>query len=124
MQASIWNGIGDYDYLLSLNEQEMRTFCAYYHVDWSFFTKTPAKHLEDEYFCFVSLERKAFALLPFLSLAFGGMYTNLPMCSTKKQISIDYGERVSCISGLYTDRRIVIRAAEFSVEDFRFPERS
>lgn len=69
-----WNGVGDYDSLLVLSEEEMRLFADHFQVDWSFFTNGPRKSINGQYFCFVSYSRKVFALLPFLSLAFGGMY--------------------------------------------------
>ena len=69
-----WNGVGDYDSLLVLSEEEMRLFADHFQVDWSFFTDGPRKSINGQYFCFVNHKRKVYALLPFLSLAFGGMY--------------------------------------------------
>ena len=69
-----WNGTGDYDALLILSEDEMRSFADHYQVDWSYFTNGPRKSINGQYFCFVNHTRKAYALLPFLSLAFGGMH--------------------------------------------------
>ena len=76
MTACKWNGVGDYDALLRLSEEEMRALADYYHVDWSFFTEGPSKSFNGNYFCFVSFSRRKLALLPRLSLAFGGMYNN------------------------------------------------
>ena len=123
MVAQRWNGIGDYDHLLTLDEGEMRELCRYYDIDWSFFMKSPAKSMDGQYFCFVSLSRKALALLPFLSLAFGGMYNTLPMGSARTGAVIDYGGRVRRGAGLVGENEIFIPAAEFSMEDFRFPPR-
>lgn len=64
----------------------------YYRVDWSFFTTGPSKNFDDRYFCFVSFSRKALALLPFLSIAFGGMYDELPMDDTHTPVVLDYSE--------------------------------
>ena len=101
MFALSWHGIGDYDALITLSEQEMRELANYYKVDWSFFTTPPAKSWEDAYYCFVSHRRKALALLPFLSLAFGGMYDELPMDEEMEQIQIRYDE--------------------YTMEEFQFP---
>ncbi len=90
MQAIEWRGIGDYDCLLTLSEEEMRDLAARYGVDWSFFTEGPAKSFDDKYFCFVSYSRKALALLPFLSLAFGGMYDELPLGDKAYPVEIDF----------------------------------
>ena len=79
MTAYKWNGVGDYDALLRLSEEEMRVLSDYYHVDWSYFTEGPSKSFNGNYFCFVSFSRRKLALLPFLSLAFGGMYDELPL---------------------------------------------
>ena len=101
MFACTWNGIGDYDAFITLTEQEMRELARSYNVDWSFFTTAPSKSWGDEYYCFVSYTRKALALLPFLSLAFGGMYDELPMGNDREQIQINY--------------------AEYTLEEFAFP---
>ena len=108
MKAQKWNGIGDYDYLLTLNEHEMKDLCSFYKVDWSFFTEGPRKNWEDDYFCFISLKRKVFALLPFLSLAFGGMYHNLPVEKTQMHVSINYEGCTCRRSGLYDNCEIFI----------------
>ena len=122
MNAQKWNGIGDYDFLLTLNEHEMRDLCFFYDVDWSFFTEGPSKSWEDKYYCFINLERKVFALLPFLSLAFGGMYSNLPMEQTTRQFIVDYCIRPDssrvCVDN---NRNVLIKASEFTMEDFKFP---
>ncbi|MBQ1550011.1 MAG: hypothetical protein IIZ65_06265 [Clostridia bacterium] len=77
MTAYKWNGVGDYDVLLILSEEEMRELADYYRVDWSFFTEEgPSKSFDGNYFCFISFSRRKLALLPFLSLAFGGMYND------------------------------------------------
>ncbi len=120
MLTQVWNGIGDYDFLLTLNEHEMRDLCSFYDVDWAFFSNGPAKHDGDNYYCFISLKRKVFALLPFLSLAFGGMYTNLPMGQATKQVIVEYGSRLR----VYNDQCILIRASEYAMENFMFPERN
>ena len=92
MTACKWHGAGDYDVLLTLSEQEMRALAEHYRVDWSFFTTAPAKHWDDQYFCFASFSRKALALLPFLSLAFGGMYDEPPVDDVQTPITLDYSE--------------------------------
>ena len=96
-----WNGVGDYDAFITLSEQEMKELASYYQVDWSFFQNGPAKNWEDAYFCFVSHTRKVLALLPFLSLAFGGMYDEPPMDHEKYPIHIHF--------------------AEYTLEEFAFP---
>ena len=121
MVAQRWNGIGDYDHLLTLDEEEMRELCRYYDIDWSFFMKSPAKSMDGQYYCFVSLSRKAFALLPFLSLAFGGMYNTLPMENALTRAVIDYGGRIRRGAGPAGEDGIYIPAAEVSMEDFRCP---
>lgn len=92
MTACNWNGVGDYDVLLTLSEQEMRALAEHYKVDWSFFTTGAAKNFDDQYYCFSSFSRKALALLPFLSLIYGGMYDELPMDNANKPITLDYSE--------------------------------
>ena len=94
MFAQTWNGVGDYDALITLSEQEMKELTSYYKVDWSFFTTAPSKSWCDEYYCFVSQTRKALALLPFLSLAFGSMYDEPPVADDAHQIQINYAEYV------------------------------
>ena len=122
MVARKWRGIGDYDHFLTLDEGEMRDLCRYYDVDWSFFTKGPAKSMDGQYFCFVNLSRKVFALLPFLSLAFGGMYNTLPMENAPTRVVIDYDSRIRRGPRPSGENEIFIAAAEFSMEDFRFPK--
>ena len=90
MIAQTWNGVGDYDALITLSEQEMKKLAGYYKVDWSFFTTGPEKSWGGEYYCFVSHGRKALALLPFLSLAFGGMYDEPPMENDAHPIQLNY----------------------------------
>lgn len=92
MTACNWNGVGDYDVLLTLSEKEMRELTDYYKVEWSYFTTGPSKNFDDRYFCFASLSRKALALLPFLSIAYGGMYDELPMDNANTPIILDYSE--------------------------------
>ena len=101
MFAQTWNGIGDYDALLTLSEREMKELTSYYNVDWSFSTTGPSKSWDHAYFCFVSQNRKALALLPFLSLAFGGMYDESPVADDAYPVQIDY--------------------AAFTLEAFAFP---
>ena len=101
MFSQTWNGVGDYDALITLSEQEMKALASHYQVDWSFFETGPAKHWDDAYFCFVNHTRKVLALLPFLSLAFGGMYDELPMGNEKCPIHINY--------------------AQYTLEEFVFP---
>ena len=92
MFAQTWNGVGDYDAFITLSEQEMKELASYYQVDWSFFTTGPSKNWDHEYYCFISQSRKALALLPFLSLAFGGMYDEPPMANDARQIQINFAE--------------------------------
>ena len=92
MTACDWLGTGDYNVLLTLSEQEMRALAKHYSVDWSFFTTGPSKHFDDRYFCLASFSRKALALLPFLSLAFGGMYDELPLGDVQTPITVDYSQ--------------------------------
>lgn len=101
MFAETWNGIGDYDEFITLSEQEMRELTSYYKVDWSFFTTGRSKSWGGKYYCFVNHARKALALLPFLSLAFGGMYDELPMADDAHPMHINY--------------------AEYTLEEFAFP---
>lgn len=98
MKAYKWNGIGGYDLFLSLSETEMREIAEYYNVDWSFFNSSNT--LGSDYFCFVSFSRKTLALLPFLSLAFGGMYDELPVGSEEQSPELNL--------------------SEYSLEEFRF----
>ena len=92
MIAKQWNGVGDYDVLLTLCEKEMRELADYYQVDWSFFTAPPSKSIDGKYFCFASYSRRKLALLPFLSIVFGGMYDELPMGEKDNSVSLDYAE--------------------------------
>ena len=93
MIAYEWHGVGDYDYFLKLSGNEMRELADHYHVDWSFFTSSPSKTFgEDDYYCFISLSRKALALLPFLSIAYGGMYDELPWSDESIPIEINYAD--------------------------------
>lgn len=92
MYAQTWTGVGNYDELITLSEEEMRALAGHYNVDWSFFTTGPSKSWEGEYYCFVSHSRNVLALLPFLSLAFGGMYDELPFGDAAKPITIDYSQ--------------------------------
>lgn len=92
MTACDWKGVGDYDVLLTLSEQEMRALADYYKVEWSYFTTGPSKNFDDRYFCFASFSRKALALLPFLSIAYGGMYDEPPMDNANTPIMLDYSE--------------------------------
>lgn len=92
MTACNWNGVGNYDVLITLSEQEMIALAKHYNVDWSFFTTGPSKSFADQYFCFASFSRKTLALLPFLSIAFGGMYDELPMDNVNTPITLDYSE--------------------------------
>ena len=93
MIARKWNGVGDYDALLVLSEDEMIMLADHYHVDWSFFTSGPRKNFDDKYFCFVNYSRKVLALLPFLSLVFGGMYDKAPYGEELAPMeAIDYHE--------------------------------
>lgn len=101
MFAQTWNGVGDYDALITLSEQEMKELTNYYNVDWSFFTTGPSKSWDDTYYCFVSQTRKALALLPFLSLAFGAMYDEPPMEDDAHPIQIHF--------------------AGYTLEEFAFP---
>ena len=101
MFAQTWNGVGDYDALITLSEQEMKELASYYKVDWSFFTTSSSKSWGNEYYCVVNHTRKVLALLPFLSLVFGGMYDEPPMDNDIKQIQINY--------------------AEYTLEEFSFP---
>ena len=87
-----WNGVGDYDVLLSLSEQEMRELTKHYGVDWSFFTTGPSKSFDDTYFCFASFSRRKLALLPFLSLAFGGMYDELPIGDEQNPVTLVFSD--------------------------------
>jgi len=101
MYAQTWTGVGDYDEFLTLSQEEMRALAGYYNVDWSFFTTGPSKSWEGEYYCFVSHSRNVLALLPFLSLAFGGMYDEPPMENDAHPIQIHFGD--------------------YSLEEFAFP---
>ncbi len=92
MKANKWSGVGDYDVLLTLSEQEMRKLAQYYHVDWSFFTTGPSKSFDGKFFCFASYSRKKLALLPFLSIAFGGMHDELPIGDAEGPAALDYGD--------------------------------
>ena len=75
MYAQTWTGVGNYDELI--------------------------KSWEGEYYCFVSHSRNVLALLPFLSLAFGGMYDEPPMENDAHPIQIHFGD--------------------YSLEEFAFP---
>lgn len=92
MTANPWKGVGEYDALLTLSEKEMRALADWYHVDWSYFTEGPARHFDDSYFCLVSYSRKALALIPFLSLVFGGMYTELPFGEEAQAAALDFAD--------------------------------
>ena len=92
MTANKWNGAGDYDVLLALSEKEMRELADYYKVDWSFFTTGPSKNINGHYYCFASFSRKALSLLPFLSLAFGGMYDEMPVGDEGVPAALDYSQ--------------------------------
>ena len=92
MTANRWKGVGPYDLFLTLSEEEMRSLTARYGVDWSFFTAGPAKCFDGKYFCFVSLSGRKLALLPFLSLVFGGMYEELPLESETDPIPPDLAD--------------------------------
>ena len=92
MVALNWTGVGDYDVFIQLSLEEMKELTDYYQVDWSFFTTEPAKNFDNRYFCFASFSRKVLALLPFLSLAFGGMYDELPMEGPERPITLNYSE--------------------------------
>ena len=95
MNATKWTGVGEYDALLDLSENEMRELADYYKVDWTFFTDGPSRTFEGHYFCFISFSRKALALLPFLSIAFGGMYNgNLLLESESIPVEISYDDYV------------------------------
>ena len=89
-----WIGVGDYDELIALSEEEMREFADHFNIDWSFFTNgTPNKKLGDHYYCFVNYSRKVLALLPFLALAFGGQYNDEPPFEGEpRTIEIDYDD--------------------------------
>lgn len=90
MTAEHWNGVGDYDYLLTMSENEMRELTDFYKIDWSFFTEGPSKNIGNSYYCFVSVTRNVIALLPFLSLLFGGMYSNLPTENHAQPFKMNY----------------------------------
>ena len=92
MVSNQWKGPGDYDVLLTLSEKEMRALADWYHVDWAFFTEGPRKSFDDQYFCLVSYSRKALALLPFLSLAFGGIYMELPFEGKAQTVELDFAD--------------------------------
>lgn len=93
MYAQKWNGVGGYDLFITLNEDEMRELTRYYHVDWEeYIEKSPAKTWGGEYYCFICYARKALALIPFLSIAFGGMYDELPMDPKTQEISLNYDD--------------------------------
>ena len=92
MVAFDWHGAGDYDLLLRLTGEEMGELTRFYGIGWSFFTTGPRKNFDNEYFCFFSSSRRALALLPFLSLAFGGQYDELPFGDAAKPITIDYSQ--------------------------------
>ena len=92
MTSRNWNGVGDYDVFLEFSEQEMKALTDFYNVDWSFFTTGPSKTFDGKYFCFASYSRRKLALLPFLSLAFGGMYDILPLGNECKPEMLDFTE--------------------------------
>ena len=89
MYANKWNGVGGYDLIITLNEEEMRKVTDYYRVDWQEYLSGRAKTWGGEYYCFISYARKALALLPFLSVAFGGMYDELPMDPEPQEICLN-----------------------------------
>ena len=87
MVAQTWNGAGDYDLFVTLSEQEARKLADYYGLGESSWQRS---YLGERFFCLVSTSRKALALLPFLSLAFGGMYDELPMGCEEYPVQINY----------------------------------
>lgn len=101
MTANKWHGVGGYDYFLTLSEPEMRELADHFKIDWSVFTSS--NHFDDSYYCYVSLSRRAIALIPFLAMAFGGQYDESPI-----------GEYIDGFSINYDDYR---------PEDFNWPER-
>ena len=92
MTAHKWNGVGDYDVLLTLSKDEMRALMNYYSIDWSSYMTGPAKSFDGNYYCFASFSRMKLALLPFLSLVFGGMYDELPIGPEQSQTILDFGD--------------------------------
>lgn len=117
--ARKWTGVGDYDVIITLSKQEMAFVTEHYGIDWSFFTKLPAKSYDGNYFLFASLSRKALALLPFLSLAFGGMYFNLPMASQVQDVFMHSDRSDAHIPPAAKERAIIICLDEFTMEEFR-----
>ncbi len=94
MYAQKWNGVGGYDLFLTLTEQEMRELTNHYHVDRSYYTDSSKRRsIDDEYYCFVCFSRRAVALIPFLSIAFGGQYNDeSPIGETVKDFDLDYSK--------------------------------
>lgn len=73
-----------------MSEQEMKELADFYKVDWSVFTDGPRKNFDATYFCFVSYTRKVLALIPFLSIVFGGQYDEFPMDSEEQNVRLCY----------------------------------
>lgn len=119
MFSQPWQGAGDYDLFITLTEQEMRNLADFYQIDWNMLTTDPAKHLDDRYFCFASLSRKTLAIIPFLSIAFGGMYANLPMGNEKSKIAIDFEGELPMRFDIMRNLTI-LNPLEFTMEEFQF----
>lgn len=87
IMAERWTGPGDYDRFLTLTKKEMVKMSDHYGIDHSSWLHSS---FDDQFYCLASLSRKALALLPFLSIAFGGMYDELPMEGPAQAFCIDY----------------------------------
>ncbi len=82
MKIVEWNGAGDYDYFVECSEKEViavfKENAAQVLQKWETIIHSSALKDLKSYYFFINIERKTIALLPFLALAFGGMYDGYP----------------------------------------------
>lgn len=83
----IWRGVGDYQYYVECDYQEIMPMAAHFNL-----SETECIRVFGRCAYFVSTTRKRIALLPFPSLVYGGMYDELPAGPECSAIELDYDQ--------------------------------